>query len=94
MNATDHLVQRHALNAVQGKVHDVYAVDAERLLIIATDRISAFDVIMAEGVPAKGQVLTQLSAWWCRQLEGLVSHHMIAVGADEIIAAQPDLAAY
>jgi phosphoribosylaminoimidazole-succinocarboxamide synthase len=58
----------------QGKVRDVYAIDPDRLLLIATDRISAFDVVMAEPVPAKGQVLTQMSAWWCRQLDGLVLH--------------------
>ena len=70
----------------RGKVRDVYAVDADRLLLVATDRVSAFDVVMGEAVPFKGQVLTQMSAWWCRQLEGVVSHHMISADADEIVA--------
>jgi phosphoribosylaminoimidazole-succinocarboxamide synthase len=76
----------------QGKVRDVYAVDAERLLLVATDRVSAFDVVMTEAIPSKGQVLTQLSAWWCRQLDGLVRHHMISADADEIVDAVPSLA--
>jgi len=76
----------------QGKVRDVYAIDPDRLLLIATDRISAFDVVMAEPVPAKGQVLTQMSAWWCRQLDGLVLHHMITADTDEIVNAVPSLA--
>jgi phosphoribosylaminoimidazole-succinocarboxamide synthase len=76
----------------QGKVRDVYAVDADRLLLIATDRVSAFDVVMGEAVPHKGRVLTQLSAWWCRQLEGVVMHHLISADTDEIVRAVPALA--
>ena len=53
----------------RGKVRDVYEVDADRLLVVATDRVSAFDVVMGETVPYKGAVLTQLTAWWLRQLE-------------------------
>lgn len=75
----------------QGKVRDVYAVDADRLLLIATDRVSAFDVVMGEAVPHKGRVLTQLSAWWCRQLEGAVKHHLISADTDEIVRAVPEL---
>ena len=74
----------------RGKVRDIYAVDAERLLLVATDRVSAFDVVMAEPVPHKGAVLTQLSAWWFRRLP--VEHHLLSVDADEIIAAAPVLA--
>jgi phosphoribosylaminoimidazole-succinocarboxamide synthase len=75
----------------QGKVRDVYAVDADRLLLIATDRVSAFDVVMGEAVPHKGRVLTQLNAWWCRQLDGVVPHHLISADADEIVRAVPAL---
>ena len=53
----------------RGKVRDVYEVDADRLLLVATDRVSAFDVVMSETVPYKGAVLTQITAWWLRQLE-------------------------
>ena len=76
----------------RGKVRDVYEVDAERLLLVATDRVSAYDVVMAEPIPMKGAVLTQTSAWWFRQLEGVVKHHMLAADADAIIAAVPVLA--
>ena len=76
----------------RGKVRDIYAVGEDRLLLIATDRVSAFDVVMAEPVPHKGAVLTQLSAWWFRRLP--VEHHMLSVDADEIIAAVPAVAAH
>ncbi len=76
----------------RGKVRDIYAVGADRLLLIATDRVSAFDVVMAEPVPMKGAVLTQLSAWWFRRLDGIVRHHMLSVDPDEIVAAAPVLA--
>ena len=75
-----------------GKVRDVYEVDADRLLLVASDRVSAFDVVMRERVPHKGAVLTQLTAWWLRQLGGLVAHHMLADDADAIISAVPALA--
>jgi phosphoribosylaminoimidazole-succinocarboxamide synthase len=75
----------------RGKVRDVYAVDADRLLLVATDRVSAYDVVMAEPIPKKGAVLTQVSAWWFRQLADIVSHHMISADADEIVAAVPAL---
>jgi phosphoribosylaminoimidazole-succinocarboxamide synthase len=75
----------------RGKVRDIYAVDADRLLLVTTDRISAFDVVMAETIPMKGAVLTQISAWWFGQLEGVVPHHMISADADEIINEVPEL---
>jgi phosphoribosylaminoimidazole-succinocarboxamide synthase len=76
----------------RGKVRDVYEVDRDRLLVVATDRVSAFDVVMREAVPRKGAVLTQLTAWWLRRLEGTVEHHMLAADADAIVAAVPALA--
>lgn len=75
----------------RGKVRDIYAVDAGRLLLLTTDRISAFDVVMAETIPMKGAVLTQISAWWFRQLGGVVPHHMISADTDEILAEVPAL---
>ena len=75
----------------RGKVRDVYEVDADRLLVVATDRVSAFDVVMQETVPHKGAVLTQLTAWWLRQIESDVPHHMISADADEIIGEVPSL---
>jgi phosphoribosylaminoimidazole-succinocarboxamide synthase len=76
----------------RGKVREVYAVDAQRLLIVATDRISAFDVVMREPVPYKGAVLTQLTAWWLRQLGGNVHHHLISADFFEIVDEVPALA--
>ncbi|MEP6622230.1 MAG: phosphoribosylaminoimidazolesuccinocarboxamide synthase, partial [bacterium] len=75
-----------------GKVREVYEVDAERLLLVASDRVSAFDVVMRQSVPYKGAVLTQMTAWWLRQFEQLVPHHMLAADAEAIIAAVPSLA--
>ena len=75
----------------RGKVRDVYEVDADRLLVVATDRVSAFDVVMRETVPYKGAVLTQLTAWWLRQIERDVPHHMISADADEIVRDVPAL---
>src|SRR3954469_360779 len=77
----------------RGKVRDVYEVDADRLLLVATDRVSAFDVVMREAVAYKGAVLTQLTAWWLRHLERQgVQHHMISAEAGEIVSAVPALA--
>jgi phosphoribosylaminoimidazole-succinocarboxamide synthase len=75
----------------RGKVRDIYAVGEDRILLLTTDRISAFDVVMAESIPMKGAVLTQISAWWFNELEGVVHHHMISADADEIIAEVPAL---
>ena len=75
----------------RGKVRDIYAVGDDRVLLLTTDRISAFDVVMAETIPMKGAVLTQISAWWFAQLEGVVHHHMISADADEIIQQVPAL---
>jgi phosphoribosylaminoimidazole-succinocarboxamide synthase len=75
----------------RGKVRDVYEVEGDRLLLVATDRVSAYDVVMAEPIPLKGAVLTQTSAWWFRQLGALVKHHMISADGDEIIEHVPAL---
>src|SRR6201989_2572872 len=78
----------------RGKVRDIYAVGEDRVLLLTTDRISAFDVVMAETIPMKGAVLTQISAWWFKRLEGVVPHHMISADADAIIAQVPELKAH
>jgi phosphoribosylaminoimidazole-succinocarboxamide synthase len=75
----------------RGKVRDVYVVDDERLLLVATDRVSAFDVVMAETIPHKGAVLTQITAWWLGQLESVVEHHMLSADASEIVREVPRL---
>lgn len=75
----------------RGKVRDVYVVDDARLLLVATDRVSAFDVVMAETIPHKGAVLTQITAWWLRQLERDVPHHMLSADISEIVSEVPQL---
>jgi len=75
----------------RGKVRDIYSVGDDRLLLLTTDRISAFDVVMAETIPMKGAVLTQISAWWFNELEGVVPHHMISADTGAIIAQVPAL---
>jgi len=75
----------------RGKVRDIYAVGEDRVLLLTTDRISAFDVVMAETIPMKGAVLTQISAWWFNRLEGVVPHHMISADTDVIIGEVPVL---
>lgn len=78
----------------RGKVREVYVVDADRLLLVATDRVSAFDVVMSELIPFKGIVLTQITAWWLRQFDGDVHHHMLSSDIDEILVAVPALDAH
>jgi phosphoribosylaminoimidazole-succinocarboxamide synthase len=78
----------------RGKVRDVYEVGADRLLLVATDRVSAFDVVMAETIPHKGAVLTQITAWWLKQLESKVEHHMITADTSEIVSEVPVLREY
>ncbi|MBE0602722.1 MAG: phosphoribosylaminoimidazolesuccinocarboxamide synthase [Deltaproteobacteria bacterium] len=65
----------------RGKVRDIYEVDG-KLLLVASDRLSAFDVVLPDGIPGKGKVLTQISAFWFRMLEDIVPNHMISVDVD------------
>lgn len=70
----------------RGKVRDVYDL-GDRLLIVATDRISAFDCVMPNGIPGKGKILTEMSLFWFEKLSGLVRHHLITADVDEYPAA-------
>jgi len=65
-----------------GKVRDVYDL-GERLLIVATDRISAFDCILPDGIPGKGRVLTQMSIFWFEMMQDLVTTHFISATVDD-----------
>jgi phosphoribosylaminoimidazole-succinocarboxamide synthase len=76
----------------RGKVREVYDAGTDRILMVATDRVSAFDVVMAEPIPYKGAVLTQLTVWWLGQLD--VWHHLLAHDADAIISEVPALAGH
>ena len=75
----------------RGKVRDIYDAGDDRVLLVTTDRISAFDVVMGETIPMKGAVLTQTSAFWFRRVGDTVPHHMISADADEIVAQVPAL---
>ena len=66
-----------------GKVRDIYEIDEERLLFVTSDRMSAFDVVMAEPIPSKGRVLVALTAYWTAQLSEVAPTHLISVGAPE-----------
>ncbi len=75
----------------RGKVREVYEVGSDRLLLVASDRVSAFDVVMAEPIPSKGAVLTQLSAFWFKKLGNLGPSHFLTAETDEIIREIPGL---
>jgi phosphoribosylaminoimidazole-succinocarboxamide synthase len=77
----------------RGKVRDVYEVDEHTLLMVASDRVSAFDVVLPQPIPHKGEVLTLVTAWWLEQLDDTLPHHLIAVHPDKIIERHPSLAA-
>ncbi|HET8623067.1 MAG TPA: phosphoribosylaminoimidazolesuccinocarboxamide synthase [Gemmatimonadales bacterium] len=76
----------------RGKVREVYEVDATHLLLVASDRVSAFDVVMREAVPSKGAVLTQLSAFWFERLAAVTPSHFVTADADQIVMRIPALA--
>jgi phosphoribosylaminoimidazole-succinocarboxamide synthase len=61
----------------RGKVRDLYAIDANRLLVVQTDRLSAFDVILPDPIPDKGQVLTELSTFWFHRLAPVIRNHLL-----------------
>jgi len=78
----------------RGKVRETYEVDARHLLLVATDRLSAFDVVFDQAIPDKGAVLTRLSAWWFEQLADLGRSHFVSADPDDlpIEARSPELA--
>lgn len=77
----------------QGKVRDIYAL-GDRLLLCATDRLSAFDVILPDGIPGKGEVLTRISAFWFQKLSHVVPHHLISIAQEDLpepFRSRPDI---
>ncbi len=78
----------------KGKVREVYEVDPGHLLLVASDRVSAFDVVMREAIPRKGAVLTQISAFWFEKLGAVVPSHYITARTGEILRRIPALAAH
>lgn len=70
--------------AGRGKVRDIYAVGEDQLLIVTTDRLSAFDVVFSDPIPAKGQVLTQISVFWFDLLKDVIPNHLITADLNEM----------
>jgi len=77
----------------QGKVRDIYAVDDDYLLIITSDRLSAFDVVLPDPIPGKGEVLTQLSNFWFARTAGIVPNHLTDVPLESIVTDADERAA-
>ena len=71
-----------AVHVASGKVREIYALDDERLLLVASDRISTFDVVLGTPIPDKGRVLTGLSAFWFRRTEDIVPNHLLELRDD------------
>ncbi|NYT67750.1 phosphoribosylaminoimidazolesuccinocarboxamide synthase [Pusillimonas noertemannii] len=71
----------------RGKVRDMYAVGDDKLLIVASDRISAFDVILDDPIPGKGQVLTELTQFWLGKLAHVVPNHSTGIAPEDVVAA-------
>jgi phosphoribosylaminoimidazole-succinocarboxamide synthase len=69
----------------QGKVRDIYDVDAEHLLIVTTDRLSAFDVVLPDPIPFKGEVLTQISLFWFAKTQSIVANHLAALKVEDVV---------
>ncbi|MEW5836451.1 MAG: phosphoribosylaminoimidazolesuccinocarboxamide synthase [Pseudomonadota bacterium] len=78
----------------RGKVRDVYALPGNRLLIVATDRLSAFDVVLPDPIPGKGEMLTQISNFWFGKTAHLVPNHLLDVPLADVLPAGTDLALY
>ncbi|MFV0679280.1 phosphoribosylaminoimidazolesuccinocarboxamide synthase [Ottowia sp.] len=89
MNHTSplHTSALHSLPLLaRGKVRDNYAVGDDRILMVASDRISAFDVIMGEPIPGKGALLTQMALWWFKQLGDIVPNHLTGDAPESVVA--------
>ena len=67
-----------------GKVRDIYELDSRHLVFVTTDRVSAFDVVMKEGVPNKGSVLTAISAWWFERTRDVTPNHLVSTSVDDL----------
>jgi phosphoribosylaminoimidazole-succinocarboxamide synthase len=76
----------------QGKVRDIYDVDAEHLLIVATDRLSAFDVVLPDPIPFKGQVLTQISLFWFEKTGHMTANHLSGLKVEDVVSDPEDRA--
>jgi len=88
MSSTLYESTLHSLKLLgRGKVRDNYAVGDDKLLIVTTDRLSAFDVVMGEPIPAKGRVLNQMANFWFEKLGDLVPNHLTGIAPESVVAA-------
>jgi phosphoribosylaminoimidazole-succinocarboxamide synthase len=71
----------------RGKVRDLYGIDDRRMLIVTTDRLSAFDVVMPQPIPDKGRILTEISNFWFHRLGHIVPHHLLPQSPREFLQA-------
>src|SRR5213596_1310649 len=71
----------------RGKVRDIYAVGDDKLLIVTTDRLSAYDVILPTPVPEKGRVLTELANFWFHRLASIIPNHLTGIDPESVVAA-------
>ncbi|MFA6120515.1 MAG: phosphoribosylaminoimidazolesuccinocarboxamide synthase [Sideroxydans sp.] len=76
----------------RGKVRDLYEVDADHLLIVQTDRLSAFDVILDDPIPGKGEVLTAVSNFWFKKLGGVIPNHLSGIDPESVVKTEADKA--
>lgn len=85
---TTYLGRERALPGVRwlasGKVRDIYEIDAQRLLFVTSDRVSAFDVILREGIPHKGRVLTTIAAWWFERTRDVIDNHLLSTRVEDV----------
>lgn len=72
----------------RGKVRDIYAVDDDKLLIVQTDRISAFDVVLPTPIPEKGKILTQISQFWFEKLAHIMPNHLTGITPESVVLPQ------
>ena len=72
----------------RGKVRDLYAVGDDKLLVVQTDRLSAFDVILSEPIPGKGEVLTEMSFWWFKKLGHVIPNHLTGIAPESVVSAE------
>src|SRR5258708_10212576 len=70
----------------EGKVGDIYDGDGEHLLIVTTDRLSAFDVVLPDPIPYKGEVLTQISLFWFAKTQHMIANHLSALKVEDVVA--------
>jgi len=95
MNSTDTLFESHVPGLPligRGKVRDIYSVDNDHLLLVASDRLSAYDVVMSDPIPSKGTILTKISQFWFRMMADIVENQLTELTVDDIID-DPDVAA-